>query len=107
MLYINMLAPPEEYITDKENDLFGLPTDFGREKSDGVTMVQTVQGNCEGFTAKEVKDAAYARKAQGMMGSPSDDEFATMVSTMSKCPVKCSDIANAAVIFGPNRNVLR
>jgi hypothetical protein len=26
---------------------------------------------------------------------------------MSNCPVKRSDIANAAVIFGPNRNVLR
>ena len=106
---VNMLAPPEEYITPTDNLLFGLPHNFGRKNEEGVAMVETVRKNFEGFTAKEVKDAtyAYARKAQGMVGSPSDDEFASMVSTMRNCPIKRSDIANATAIFGPNRNVLR
>jgi hypothetical protein len=42
-----------------------------------------------------------------MVGSPSDDEFASMVSMMKNCPIKRSDIDNATSIFGPNRNVLR
>ena len=42
-----------------------------------------------------------------MVGSPSDDEFASMVSTMRNCPIKRSDIANATAIFCPNRNVSR
>jgi hypothetical protein len=87
--------------------LFGLPDNFGRQNEEGVAMVETVRKNFEGFTAKEVKDAAYARKAHGMVGSPSDDEFASMVSTMKNCPVKRSDIANATAIFDPNRNLLR
>ena len=90
-----------------DNVLFGLPDDFGHTNQNGIAMVETVRKNFNGFTAKEVKDATYARKAQGMVGSPSDDEFASMVSTMKNCPIKRSDIANATAIFGPNRNVLR
>jgi hypothetical protein len=107
MPFINMLSPPEDHITPTDNTLFGLPVEFGHNNMDGVAMVETVRKNFEGFTAKEVKDATYARKAQGMVGSPSDDEFASMVSTMRNCPIKHSDIANATAIFGPNRNVLR
>jgi hypothetical protein len=107
MPFVNMLSPPDDHITPTDNTLFGLPVEFGHNNMDGVAMVETVRKNFEGFTAKEVKDATYARKAQGMVGSPSDDEFASMVSTMRNCPIKRSDIANATAIFGPNRNVSR
>jgi hypothetical protein len=96
---VGCVTPPEDYITPTDKTLFGLPDEFGHDNTDRIVMVETVRKNFESFTAKEVKDATYARKAQGMVGS--------MVSTMKNCPIKRSDIANATAIFGPNRNVLR
>jgi hypothetical protein len=104
---VGCVTPPEDYITPTDKTLFGLPDEFGHDNTDGIVMVETVRKNFKSFTAKEVKDATYARNAQDMVGSPPDDEFASMVSTMKNCPIKRSDIANATAIFGPNRNVLR
>mmetsp|Transcript_4507 Transcript_4507/g.6406 ORF Transcript_4507/g.6406 Transcript_4507/m.6406 type:complete len:231 (-) Transcript_4507:100-792(-) len=46
-----------------------------RKVSEAVAMVQTVRGNFEGFTKKEVEKAIQARRLQAMMAHPSDAEF--------------------------------
>ena len=45
-----------------------------------VAKVETVRGNCEGFTEQDVKKAVLARKAQAKVGSPSERHFAELVS---------------------------
>eukprot|EP00804_Cyclotella_cryptica_P018938 CCRYP_006456-RA/>CCRYP_006456-RA protein AED:0.43 eAED:0.42 QI:0/0/0/1/1/1/2/0/255 len=71
------------------------------------TQFTTVHTNYESFNCKEVDKAILACKAQGMMGSPSDDAFSAMVSTMPNCTISRQDITNAHAIFGPSRKGLR
>ena len=67
-------------------------------------QVQTVQGNYEGHTKREVTRAKEARRAQAMMGNPSKKNFKGMVSNnmVPSCPIDCHNIANAHNIFGPD-----
>ncbi len=44
-----------------------------------VVLVQTVHSNMDGFTKREVKDAHAARKAQAMLGHPTNCKFLGMV----------------------------
>ncbi len=56
-----------------------------KEKKDstkeGVTLVQTVHGNYEGFTKQEVIKVQEAREAQAMLGNPSKKDFKGLVSS--------------------------
>eukprot|EP00804_Cyclotella_cryptica_P025803 CCRYP_002679-RA/>CCRYP_002679-RA protein AED:0.46 eAED:0.46 QI:0/0/0/1/1/1/2/0/68 len=45
---------------------------------EGQLFVQMVRHNYDGFTKCEIEKAILDCKAQGMMGSPSDDAVATM-----------------------------
>jgi hypothetical protein len=45
-----------------------------------VALVQTVRGNYEGYTKQEVLKAKEARRAQAMMGNPSEKDYKGMVS---------------------------
>jgi hypothetical protein len=67
-------------------------------------MVQTVRQRYEGYTKHEVQDAIAARKAQAMIGHPTDAQFLDMVrsNTIKNCPIKPTHIANALTIFGPS-----
>ena len=38
-----------------------------------VSFVQTIQGNYEGFTTREVLKAKEARQAQAMLGNPREN----------------------------------
>jgi hypothetical protein len=69
-----------------------------------VSFVQTVRGNMEGYTQREVEDAHAARKAQAMLGHPTDRNFLGMVhpGMILNCPVTPSAVQNANHIFGPN-----
>ena len=69
-----------------------------------LDFVQTVRGNMEGFTRREVKEARTAREAQGMVGHPSDRDFLGMVRAnyIMNCPVTESAVKNANLIFGPD-----
>ena len=69
-----------------------------------VALVQTVQGNYEGYTKREVLKAKEACMAQAMMGNPSKKDYKTVVSNnlIPKCPIMPTDIANARAIFGPD-----
>ncbi len=50
------------------------------EDSEAVSLVQTVRGDYEGYTKREVLKAKEARHAQAMMGNPSKAEYKGMVS---------------------------
>ena len=69
-----------------------------------LSFVQTVQGNMEGFTNREVEEARKARKAQAMLGHPTDRDFLGMVrgGMISNCPVTANAVKNAHQIFGPD-----
>jgi hypothetical protein len=67
-------------------------------------VIQTVRGKMEGFTKQEVEEAKVGRKAQGMLGHPTDRKFLGMVhlNMITNCDVTESAIKNAHAIFGLN-----
>jgi hypothetical protein len=79
------------------------------ETSIGVVHVQTVRGNYEGHTKKDVMQAKEARRAQAMIGNPREKDFKGMVSgnMIKNCPVTTTDITNALAIFGPDLVTIR
>ncbi len=68
------------------------------------SAIDTIRGKMEGFSKREVKEATAARKAQGMLGHPTDHEFLGMVRSnmITNCTVTESAIKNAHIIFGPD-----
>ena len=70
------------------------------EHEGGVTLVQTVRGNYEGYTKRKVLKAKEARRAQAMMGNPSKKDYKTMVSNnlIPECPITPTDISNAKTV---------
>ena len=46
-----------------------------RDEDKDVSMVQTVRGNYEGYTKREVLKAKEARHTQAMMGNPSEADY--------------------------------
>ena len=76
----------------------------GVEGEVALDFIQTIRGNYEGFTSREVEEARAAREAQGMMGHPTDRDFLGMVraNMITNCPVTVSASKNANLIFGPD-----
>ena len=74
-----------------------------REHKEAFALLQTVRKNFEGFTKRQIKQAKLARRAQAMVGHPTDEKFKQMVSSKSfaNCRVKVKDVTNARAIFGP------
>ncbi len=74
-----------------------------------VLHVQTVRGNYEGHTKKDVLQAMEARRAQAMIGNPSKGDFKEMVSgnLIKNCPLTTNNITNAHTIFGPDLASIR
>lgn len=76
----------------------------------GAMLVQTVRGNYEGFTERDVLRARAARELQHRMGQPSDTEIKHLLKEKEKvshallknCPLTIDDWENAKVIFGPS-----
>ncbi len=60
-------------------------------KSNEYVSVNTVQGNFEGYTRHEIKKAQKARRLQGMIWNPTEQEFAGMVheKLIINCPSLC------------------
>ena len=67
-------------------------------------LVHRVRRNYEGFTKKNIKAAKAARKLQGMIGSPSENDYGGMVSSnmIKNCPIYSTDVSNARAIFVPD-----
>ena len=66
-------------------------------KDKHTMLVKTVQGNYEGFTKNEILRAKQARRAQAMMGNPSEKDYKGLVSNhlISNCPVTTTNITNS------------
>ncbi len=69
-----------------------------------VLHVQTVHGNYERHTKRDMLQAKEARRAQAMIGNPSKGDFKGMVSgnLIKNCLVTMTDITNARKIFCPD-----
>ncbi len=70
--------------------LLELVDDHSEEERESATaLVQTVRENYEGFTRREVLQAKEARRAQVMLGNPSEKDYKGMVSNnlIANCPV--------------------
>ncbi len=62
-----------------------------------------VRGNMEGYTQREVEDARAARKAQAMLGHPTNRDFLGMVRSdmILNCPVTPSAVQTLTVSLAP------
>ncbi len=89
-----------------KNNGVGMPYLDVRELEAEVALcfVQTVQGNMEGYTAREVKDTRATWVAQAMLGHLTDRDFLGMVHSnmIENCPVTKSAVVNANRFFGPD-----
>jgi hypothetical protein len=74
------------------------------EGADALSFVQTVRGNYEGYTRREILKAKEARRAQTMLGSPSEKDLQGLVSSnmIENCPFTSTDMSNAKAIYGPD-----
>ena len=65
--------------------------------------------NYEGYAKKEVLEAKEARRAMGLIGNPSKNDFKGMVSNnmIANYPITTTAIINACIIFGPDLVSLR
>jgi hypothetical protein len=61
-----------------------------------TALVQTVRGNYEGYTKKDILKANKERRAQRMIGKPSEKDYKGMVSgnLITNCPITTTDISN-------------
>jgi hypothetical protein len=68
------------------------------------SAINTIRGKMEGFSERKVKEATAARKAQGMLGHPTNCKFLGMVCSnmITNCTVTESAVKNAHIIFGPD-----
>ncbi len=49
------------------------------ESNIGLMLVNTVRGNFEGYTRKEIERAREARQVQGMIANPTEREVSALV----------------------------
>jgi hypothetical protein len=79
------------------------PEESGQPK-EGTALVQTVRGNYEGYTKREVMRAKEARRGQAMIGNPSEKDYKGLVSSnmITNCPLTTHNVTNARTIFGPD-----
>jgi hypothetical protein len=72
-------------------------------------LVQTVCQNYEGYTKKEILQAKDARRAMGMIGNPSEQDFKGMVrgNMIHNCPITTKAIISARAIYGPSLESVR
>jgi hypothetical protein len=73
-------------------------------KDRAVVMVNMVKENREGYTHREFERAKVARRALGMVGYPSPEDFTHMVrvNMIINCPVTPTDITASDKILGPD-----
>jgi hypothetical protein len=75
----------------------------------GTSFVQTVHGKYKRHTKREILKAKEARRAQAMLGNPSEKDYQGMVRSnlIANCPFSLSDVTNAQAIFGPDLVIVR
>ena len=77
--------------------------------SNGVTFVNTVSGNKEGFSKRQQKKAKAARELYAKLAYPSikDYKWAIMTNQIKNCPVTVEDIDTASAIWGKDIAALK
>jgi hypothetical protein len=109
--YIDLDGTEEEAAIMLLQHVQGKWSKAGGESMEAIetALVQTVQGNYEGYTKKNILKAKEARRAQGMIGNPSKKDYKGMVSgnLITNCPITTSYISNAHAIFGPDLTSIR
>ncbi len=70
----------------------------------GLMLINTVRENFKGYTRHDVERAREAQRIQGMIGNPTEREFAGMVreKLLTNCPITVCDVENANQFFGPD-----
>ena len=86
----------------------GMPYIDLRNNKAGLAMIETVRKNFSSYAKKEIEKAKLSRNAQSMIGHPSNEHYAQIVSRndLENCPVNADDVKNAKDIFGPYRTGL-
>ena len=78
-------------------------------KNDGTLLVQTVTGNKELFTRRQLDLVDKARKVYALVGRPNYQCFLSMIreSRLRNCPVAIEDALRATDIYGQDIAALR
>ena len=76
---------------------------------DGVSCIETVRKNMQGFTLEECTRAKAARDAMAMMAHPSEAKMRNLVSSgnVVNMPYTSTDFSNSRALFGPDRGAIR
>ncbi len=69
---------PSGEVRFKKNDL-GLPYISLKDNGAAVCLINTVRGNAERYTKRQIGEAQEVRRAIAMVGAPTENEFAQMV----------------------------
>jgi len=74
-----------------------------------LTLVNTVLGNSEGYSKRQIAQAKQARDLQAVLGNPSTKDLKTLVQSnqLANCPVTIDDIERAETIYGPSIATLK
>ncbi len=75
-----------------------------KQMTKGTVHVQTVRGNFEGYTKKEVLQDKATQCIQAMIRNPSESDYKGIVCRImiKNCPITPADITNIQVMFGPD-----
>jgi hypothetical protein len=95
--------------------LGNIATSHFMEVPEGSPFIQTVRGNYEGFTKRDIQAAKEARLLQGKLGQISNTELRQLLKEKDKvrhallrnCPVTTDDLDCAKIIFGPSVDRLK
>ncbi len=94
---------PKGEVRFKRNNI-GLPYINLRDNKAAICLINTIRGNAEGYTKRQIKKAQEARRAMSMVGGPTEREFTQMVrrNQLPNCNITPNDIKHANDIFGPD-----
>ena len=72
-------------------------------------ILNTIRGNQEGFTKKQLQKAKIAKRIYIMLGRPSYRDFANIIKwkLLQNCPVEYEDVVNAWKIYGQDIGAIR
>ncbi|KAL7462937.1 hypothetical protein ACHAXS_003308 [Conticribra weissflogii] len=92
-----------------KRDGLGLPYMNLKDSEAAVCLINTIQGNAEGYTKRQVNEAHEARRAIAMVGGPTEAEFTQMVrrNHLPHCNITPDAIKRANSIFGPDLTGIR
>ena len=94
------------YFCKSPEGLYYMPLEKAKK---GVTLVDTVEENKQGYTQWQRARADKAKRLYEMIGFPSIKDFRTIfqMNGIKNCPVTVDDIKMCEKIYGPNIYVLK